>query len=140
MFLHGTDFFADLAQAQRAKLGGPTSAGVPGAAVAMLQPSGRSSDSAAKLAAPPIDLGIARQWHAHLKRVGCDPGAIDGSWTDNWSRALELFNTHAGTRLDVKLVRLDARLSSRLQQGIPRRGRQKCIDAPTTAARPEPIA
>jgi len=78
MFLHGTDFFADLAQAQRAKLGGPTSAGVPGAAVAMLQPSGRSSDSAAKPAtsaakpaAPPIDLGIAQQLQAHLERVGC---------------------------------------------------------------------
>ena len=144
--LHGTGFYADLARAQRAKLGGPTSAGVPGAAVAILQPSGRSSDSAAKPAAPPIDLGIARQLQAHLKRVGCDPGAIDGSWTDNSSRALELFNKHAGTRLDVKLVSLDAldavrSKSSRVCPLVCGKGFRaeddKCIEAPTTAARPE---
>ena len=62
-------------------------------------------------------------------------------------RALELFNTHAGTRLDVKLVRLDAldavrSKSSRVCPLVCGKGFRaegdKCIEAPTTAARPEP--
>jgi hypothetical protein len=147
--LHGTGFYADLARAQRAKLGGPGPAGTPaaGTAVATLQPSGPSPDLAAKPAAPPIDLGTARQLQAHLKRVGCDPGAIDGSWTDNSSRALELFNKHAGTKLDVRLASLDAldavrSKSSRVcplvcSKGFRAEG-DKCIETPTTASRPEP--
>jgi hypothetical protein len=54
----------------------------------------------------PLDLG--RLLQAHLKRVGCDPGASDGKWEDGSRKALEQFNKSAGTTLDVKLASLDA--------------------------------
>jgi uncharacterized caspase-like protein len=51
---------------------------------------------------------IARLLQAHLKRVGCDPGAADGSCDDGSRKALELFNKNARTKLEVKLASLDA--------------------------------
>jgi uncharacterized caspase-like protein len=64
---------------------------------------------AAQAAAPAMDSAdVARLLQAHLKRVGCDPGALDGAWTDGSRRALDDFNKHAGTKLDVKVASLDA--------------------------------
>jgi hypothetical protein len=54
----------------------------------------------------PSDL--ARLLQAHLKRVGCDPGAMDGGWGDGSRKALEGFNKQAGTKFDVKLASLEA--------------------------------
>ena len=58
---------------------------------------------------PQMDPGdLARLLQAHLKRVGCNPGTIDGNWDDGSRKALELFNRNAHTRFDVKLASLDA--------------------------------
>ena len=51
---------------------------------------------------------IARLLQAHLKRVGCDPGATDGVWNEGSRKALEQFNKSADTKLDVKLASLDS--------------------------------
>lgn len=60
-------------------------------------------------AAPKMDPSdIARLLQAHLKRVGCNPGNVDGKWDDGSRNALELFNKSADTHFDVKLASLDA--------------------------------
>jgi uncharacterized caspase-like protein len=69
------------------------------------------AESAAQntIQAPQMDpTDIARLLQAHLKRVGCNPGSIDGNWDDGSKKALELFNKNARTGLDVKLASLDA--------------------------------
>jgi hypothetical protein len=50
---------------------------------------------------------IAALIQIHLKRVGCDPGPTNGDWTADTRRAVEAFNTHAGTKLDVTTASLD---------------------------------
>jgi uncharacterized caspase-like protein len=60
-------------------------------------------------AAPQIDQAdITRLLQAHLKRVGCNSGNVDGTWDDSSRKALDLFNKNANTRFDVKLASLDA--------------------------------
>jgi uncharacterized caspase-like protein len=63
-------------------------------------------------APPPVvhmdPADVARLLQAHLKRVGCNPGAADGTWDDGSRKALELFNKNAQTKFDVKLASLDA--------------------------------
>ena len=56
--------------------------------------------------AVPVDLPRALQ--AELRRVGCNTGAVDGNWNAASQRSLELFNKHAGMKLDVKTVSADA--------------------------------
>jgi len=51
---------------------------------------------------------IARLLQAHLKRVGCNAGTVDGNWDDSSKKALELFNKNAQTSFDIKLASLDA--------------------------------
>ena len=59
--------------------------------------------------APQIDQAdITRLLQAHLKRVGCNSGNVDGTWDDSSRKALDLFNKNANTRFDVKLASLDA--------------------------------
>jgi uncharacterized caspase-like protein len=59
--------------------------------------------------APQIDpADIARLLQAHLKRVGCNPGTVDGNWDDGSKKALGLFNKNAQTQFDIKLASLDA--------------------------------
>ena len=56
-------------------------------------------------AAPQMDQAdIARLLQAHLKRVGCNPGNVDGSWDNASKAALELFNRNAQTKLSVQLA------------------------------------
>jgi uncharacterized caspase-like protein len=63
----------------------------------------------APVAAPAMDpADVARLLQAHLKRVGCDPGAADGAWTAPSQKALDGFNKYAGTKFDVKVASLDA--------------------------------
>ena len=58
---------------------------------------------------PQIDqTDINRLLQAHLKRVGCNTGNVDGAWDDSSRKALELFNKNANTRFDIKLASLDA--------------------------------
>jgi uncharacterized caspase-like protein len=60
-------------------------------------------------AAPQIDQAdVTRLLQAHLKRVGCNSGNIDGTWDDSSRKALDLFNKNANTRFDVKVASLDA--------------------------------
>jgi uncharacterized caspase-like protein len=51
---------------------------------------------------------ITRLLQAHLKRVGCNAGNVDGHWDDSSSKALDLFNKNAKTQFDTKLASLDA--------------------------------
>jgi uncharacterized caspase-like protein len=51
---------------------------------------------------------ITRLLQAHLKRVGCNSGNVDGTWDDSSRRALDLFNKSAQTQFDVRLASLDA--------------------------------
>ena len=68
------------------------------------------SQTAPQAPAPPqIDQAdIARLLQAHLKRVGCNSGNVDGNWDDSSRKALDLFNKSARTQFDIKLARLDA--------------------------------
>ncbi|MGZ5871236.1 MAG: caspase family protein [Bradyrhizobium sp.] len=51
---------------------------------------------------------ITRLLQAHLKRVGCNSGNVDGNWDDSSRKALDLFNKNAKTQFDIKLASLDA--------------------------------
>ena len=51
---------------------------------------------------------IARLLQFHLKRVGCDPGALDGKWTDQSARAMGEFNKREKANFDVKVASIGA--------------------------------
>ena len=51
---------------------------------------------------------IARLLQAHLKRVGCNSGKIDGDWDEGSQRSLELFNKNAKTKFDTRVASLEA--------------------------------
>ncbi len=74
--------------------------------IASLAPADKSEPVVPPPQMDPTD--IARLLQVHLKRVGCDPGNIDGTWNEASRKALELFNTNAQTRFDVKLASLNA--------------------------------
>ena len=64
---------------------------------------------------PPADksdqstaVDLPRSLQAELKRVGCGTVAVDGNWNAASQRALDLFNKHAGMKLDVKVATVDA--------------------------------
>jgi hypothetical protein len=54
------------------------------------------------------EADIARLLQFHLKRVGCDPGTVDGKWTDQSTRAMTEFNKRAKANLEVKVASLGA--------------------------------
>jgi uncharacterized caspase-like protein len=64
------------------------------------------SPSADKPEQPVVDLPRALQ--AELRRVGCNTGTVDGNWNAASQKALDLFNKHAGMKLDVKAASADA--------------------------------
>jgi uncharacterized caspase-like protein len=69
-------------------------------------PSGPESTRAP---APQMDeADIARLLQFHLKRVGCDPGTVDGKWTDQSAHAMTEFNKRAKANLEVKVASLGA--------------------------------
>jgi hypothetical protein len=51
---------------------------------------------------------IARLLQFHLKRVGCDPGTVDGKWTDQSAHAMAEFNKRAKANFEVKVASLGA--------------------------------
>lgn len=55
---------------------------------------------------PQVDLPRALQ--SELRRVGCNTGTVDGNWNAASQKALDLFNKHAGMKLDVKAASADA--------------------------------
>ncbi len=50
----------------------------------------------------------ARRLQSELRRVGCYTGAVNGDWSSDSRRALELFTRHTGLGLEVKVASLDA--------------------------------
>jgi hypothetical protein len=58
--------------------------------------------------AKPSPSDMTRSVQAELRRVGCLTGSVDGEWTSASRRSLELFNKHAGMKLDVKVASLGA--------------------------------
>jgi uncharacterized caspase-like protein len=58
---------------------------------------------------PTIDMAqTVRSLQTELRRVGCYLGAAHGDYSNDTRKALELFNRHAGMRLDVKVASLDS--------------------------------
>ena len=51
---------------------------------------------------------LPRALQAELRRVGCNSGTVDGNWNAASQKALDLFNKHAGMKLDVKTASADA--------------------------------
>jgi hypothetical protein len=81
----------------------------PDEKVASLRPAQPLPQSPSPAPAPQMDQAdIARLLQAHLKRVGCNPGTVDGTWDDGSRKALALFNKNAQTTFEVKLASLDA--------------------------------
>jgi len=74
--------------------------------------------SAPPPAAPAADpAAVARDLQTELRRVGCDPGAINGVWSPSSQQALEQFNRRAGTKLEAKTASLDALDAVKVQRG-----------------------
>jgi uncharacterized caspase-like protein len=55
-----------------------------------------------------VAVDLPRSLQSELRRVGCNTGAVDGNWNAASQRSLDLFNKHAGLKLDVKLASVDA--------------------------------
>jgi hypothetical protein len=121
--VHTDGFHANLARAARAKLAAPVqTAPPPPVQAALAVPVGPATlpeptrpPAEPKIAAlppaaatPPAAGPLARQLQAELKRVGCDPGSVDGDWSGKSRQALASFNKHAGTRFEVKAASLEA--------------------------------
>jgi uncharacterized caspase-like protein len=71
--------------------------------------SGQPEQPALPASAPKIgQADMARLLQAHLKRVGCNSGKIDGDWDEGSQRSLELFNKNAKTKFDTKVASLEA--------------------------------
>ena len=56
----------------------------------------------------PTTVDLPRSLQSELRRVGCNTGTVDGNWNTASQRALDLFNRHAGMKLDVKVASVDA--------------------------------
>jgi hypothetical protein len=56
----------------------------------------------------PKAVDLPRSLQAELRRVGCNTGAVDGNWNAASQRSLDLFNKHAGMKLEVKVASVDA--------------------------------
>ncbi len=93
---HPEGFYADLARERKAGLQ------KKGESVASLASPAEKADPQQ----PALDLPRALQ--AELRRVGCNTGSLDGNWNEASQKALELFNKHAGMKLDVKVASADA--------------------------------
>jgi chemotaxis protein histidine kinase CheA len=75
----------------------------------------RGSESKIAALTPPADqsdqpkaVDLPRSLQAELRRVGCNTGAVDGNWNAASQRSLDLFNKHAGMKLEVKVASVDA--------------------------------
>jgi Caspase domain len=55
-----------------------------------------------------IAFELPRALQQELRRVGCITGQVDGKWDATSQRALDLFNKHAGTKLETKVASADA--------------------------------
>jgi Caspase domain len=75
---------------------------------------GGEKDAARQIAALPAGAGgfaqreLNRSLQVELHRVGCQTGPASDEWTAASRRSLELFNKHAGLKLEIKLASADA--------------------------------
>ncbi len=91
-------------QVEQAK---PTS-GAEAEKLASVAPGSTPSHDAGPPETPQIDPSdVIRLLQANLKRLGCNSGAVDGTWGDDSRKALELFNKNAHTDFDVKVASID---------------------------------
>ncbi|WP_298243203.1 caspase family protein [uncultured Bradyrhizobium sp.] len=58
--------------------------------------------------AEPASVDTVRALQAELRRVGCNVGVVDGVWDEPSRKALDLFNKHAGMKLNVSVATTDA--------------------------------
>lgn len=92
----------------------PEAAPAPAPAIAPAQNAVTPPPAAAQPAPP---AALTRDLQAELKRVGCDPGAINGVWSPASRQALEQFNQRADTKFDAKVASLDALDAVKGQRG-----------------------
>jgi uncharacterized caspase-like protein len=102
---------AKLAEAARAKAAEAAKV----AAEAKIATEQKAKDDKVATLTPPADksdqqatVDLPRSLQAELRRVGCSTGSVDGNWNAASQRALDLFNRHAGMKLDVKIASVDA--------------------------------
>ena len=98
--------------------------------LAALQPADTASDQTTE----PEQLSpkvMALVLQNELKRMGCDPGKVDGKWGRQGSRALTRFNKYAKLKLPTGKPSMQAinSLRSQKQRICPRTVRQKAISA-----------
>ncbi len=67
--------------------------------------------------AGPASPDVVRQLQVELKRVGCDPGPVDGTWSKESAQALVLFNQNAHTQLATDAPSMDAVDAVRAKSG-----------------------
>jgi Caspase domain len=114
---------AKVAEAERAKAGAIAKAAEDARAAEAVKAAAEAKAAAEKKASeeklaaltPPAEqsdqpnaVDLPRALQAELRRVGCNTGAIDGNWNAASQRSLDLFNKHAGMKLDVKIASADA--------------------------------
>jgi uncharacterized caspase-like protein len=92
---------ARLAEQEKVRLAAEKAAAEKKEQLAALSPSAEKTEQKSE-----VDLPRALQ--TELRRVGCNPGAVDGNWNAASQKALQLFNKHAGIKLDVKAASADA--------------------------------
>ncbi|MCW5701206.1 MAG: hypothetical protein KIT82_01305 [Bradyrhizobium sp.] len=56
----------------------------------------------------PSEIDLPRALQSELRRVGCNTSAVDGAWNEDSQKALDLFNRHAGLKLDFRVASVDA--------------------------------
>lgn len=111
--LHTKGFYADLARSQRSKIIAAETKSAD-TKVAARTPSPAAPPSPTGLSVAPTDTAkvdtaeTTRLQHTELARLGCYPGSLSGSWSSNSRRAVELFNKHAGLKLDTRVASLDS--------------------------------
>jgi hypothetical protein len=116
--VHPSGFYASLARQHLEKL---TARGQPDPAAQPSAPPSRVAVLPAPNVTPPdpkVDnRAIARELQVELKRVGCDPGTTDGTWSAKSRAALEQFNQRAGMDLDTRDATISALETVRVQRG-----------------------
>ena len=166
--IHTSGLYADLARAQRNK-----AAARPGPQVSAtaLVPPAPDPAPAAKIAVlspgalPQLQLDpsvLARDLKSELKRVGCDPGTVDGGWSAKSRDALDQFNRRAGMKLEIQSATVGALDAVKSQRGricplvcasgqradgercvavpvAPKQAPKKEAARPNTRARAEPV-
>jgi len=102
---------AKVAEAARVK----TAEAAKATADAKIAPEQRAINDKVAALTPPADKSdqpttadLPRSLQSELRRVGCHTSSIDSNWNAASQRSLDLFNKHAGMKLDVKVASVDA--------------------------------